>query len=157
MFEQISTFFTIEMIYLWANIGVIPVWFILIFFPNSNICKFFALSIFPILVFSCLYVFLIYYFFVNNYEFINNFKLYLGLETLKSLFSEESFLMLFWIHFLALNLFCGAYIVKDSRKFMISKYLTFLPLTTTYFVGPLGILIYWFIRIFFAKNINLIE
>ena len=27
----------------------------------------------------------------------------------------------------------------------------------TYFVGPLGILIYWFIRIFFAKNINLIE
>ena len=37
MIEQIAAFFTIEMIYLWLNIGVLPFWFVLIFFPRSNI------------------------------------------------------------------------------------------------------------------------
>ena len=31
MIEEISAFFTIEMIYLWVNIAVIPLWFLLIF------------------------------------------------------------------------------------------------------------------------------
>ena len=47
MTEQISTFFTIDMIYLWLNIGIIPFWFILIFFPNSKVCGAFVVSIFP--------------------------------------------------------------------------------------------------------------
>ena len=39
MLEQISTYFTIEMVYLWLNIGVIPFWMVLIFLPNSKILK----------------------------------------------------------------------------------------------------------------------
>ena len=42
MIEQISAFFTIEMIYLWVNVGVLPFWFILLFFPQSKICNFFV-------------------------------------------------------------------------------------------------------------------
>ena len=37
MIEQIYIYFTLNMIYLWLNIGVLPFWFILIFFPNSKI------------------------------------------------------------------------------------------------------------------------
>ena len=37
MLEEISNFFTNETIYIWLNIGVIPFWLILIFFPNSSI------------------------------------------------------------------------------------------------------------------------
>ena len=35
MIEQIYTYFTIETLYMWVNLGVLPFWFILIFFPIS--------------------------------------------------------------------------------------------------------------------------
>ena len=155
MFEQLSNFFTIEMIYLWLNIGIIPFWFVLIFFPQSKFCSYLIISIFPYLVFSAVYVYLVYYFFISDYDFLSNFNLYLGFDNLMDLFSERSFLIIFWSHFLVINLFCGSWIVKDSQQLMISKYLVFIPLVLTYFVGPLGILFYWIIRIFFAKTIRL--
>ena len=157
MIEQISAFFTIEMIYMWLNIGVIPFWFILIFFPTSRICNFFVSSIFPLIVLSTLYSYLFYDFFISGYNFLDNFKLYLSLDNLIELFVDTSFLIIFWTHFLAINLFCGAWIVKDSQKFFISKTLIFLPLIITYFIGPLGVFIYWLIRIFFAKRIVLFD
>ena len=145
------------MIYLWLNIGVIPFWFILIFFPQSRFCSYLITSIFPFIIFSATYIYLIYYFLNSGYDFFGNFNLYLGIEELLNLFSDKSFLIIFWVHFLAINLFCGSWIVRDSQKLMISKTLVFIPLTLTYFVGPLGILIYWVVRIFFAKRISLYD
>ena len=157
MTEQISTFFTIDMIYLWLNIGIIPFWFILIFFPNSKVCGAFVASIFPIFVLSAIYLYLVYYFFISGYNFFDNFNLYLGLDTLNELFNEKGFLIIFWTHFLAINLFCGSWIVKDSRKLSMSKVLVFIPLIITYFTGPFGIFVYWLIRIFYAKRITLYD
>jgi len=157
MIEQIYTYFTIEMIYFWLNIGVLPFWFILLFFPQSNMCKIFTTSIFPIILFSLIYCYLIYTIFKNGYNFLNNFNLYLGFDELLNLFKDNSFLILFWIHFLAINLFCGGWIVNDYQKYNISKILIFFPLIITYFFGPLGLLIYWFIRIFYAKRISLYD
>ena len=157
MIEQIYTFFNIEMIYLWLNIGVLPFWFVLMFFPQSNICKYLVTSIFPYLVFALVYVYLLFLFYETEYDFLNNFNLYLGLNELKNLFEDNSFLIAFWLHFLAINLFCGAWIVKDSQKFIISKIIVFFPLIITYFIGPIGLFIYWFIRIFFAKRISLYD
>ena len=157
MIEQISAFFTIDMIYLWFNIGVIPFWLMLIFFPTSKICNIFVSSIFPIIIFSAIYLYLVYFFFLSDYDFLGNFALYLSLDDLKDLFSNDGFLILFWIHFLAINLFCGSWIVKDYQKFAISKYLTFFPILITYFIGPLGLFIYWIIRIFYAKKISLFD
>ena len=157
MIEQISAFFTIEMIYLWLNLGVLPFWFILIFFPQSKICNFFVISIFPFVILGAIYIYLIYGFFVSGYNFLWNFNLYLGLDELRSLLTDTSFLIIFWLHFIAINLFCGSWIVSDSQKFMISKILIFFPLIITYFIGPVGILIYWLIRIFFAKRISLYD
>ena len=154
MIEEIYTYFTMEMIYLWLNIAVLPFWVVLIFFPNSKICNIFTISIFPILIFSTIYIYLIYSIFKEGYDFLVNFELYLGIDQLKGLLSNTSFLILFWIHFLSINLFCGAWIVNDSQKFYISKILMFLPLIMTYFIGPLGLFIYWIIRIFYAKKIS---
>ncbi len=157
MFEQISTFFTIEVIYLWMNFGVIPFWLMLIFFPNSKVCGFFVTSIFPIMIFGAIYCYLLYKFYYNDFNLVGNFNLYLSLEHLRELFSSKSFLLLFWIHFLAINLFCGAWIVRDSQKFTISKGLVFFPILVTYFIGPMGIFFYWVVRIFFAKRISLYD
>ena len=157
MLEQIFTYFTIDIIYIWLNIGVIPFWLMLIFFPTSKICNIFVSSIFPIIIFSAIYLYLVYFFFLSDYDFLGNFALYLSLDDLKDLFSNDGFLILFWIHFLSINLFCGSWIVRDCQKFQISKYLAFVPLLLTYFVGPLGIFLYWVIRIFFAKRISLFD
>ena len=157
MTEQLTNFFTIEMIYLWLNIGVVPLWFILLFFPQSKFCSYLITSIFPYLIFALIYIYLFYYFLISDYDFLNNFNLYLGLNNLEVLFSEKSFLILFWTHFLAINLFCGSWIVRDSQKLMISKSLVFIPLVATYFIGPLGIFLYWIIRIFYAKRVSLYD
>ena len=157
MIEQISAFFNTEMIYLWLNLGVIPFWIILIFFPQSKICNYIVVSIFPFFLLSLVYSYLLYLFYMTGYNYNQNFSLYLGLDDLRSLFSENAFLLLFWIHFLGVNLFCGCWIVKDSQKFNISKYVNFIPLFITYFIGPIGLFLYWLIRVVYAKKINLID
>ena len=157
MIEQIYNYFTIEMLYYWVNLGVLPFWLILIFFPQSYISRFFVTSIFPIFILSGVYIFVIYKSYLNSYDFFGNFNLYLGLSNLSELFVDNFYLMVFWIHFIAINLFTGGWIVKDSQKLVINKFLISIPLIITYLIGPLGLLIYWLIRIFYAKNISLYD
>ena len=157
MIEQISNYFTTEIIYLWLNIGVLPFWIILIFFPQSNICRYFVTSIFPYLVLGSVYTYLLFLLYKFDYNFLDNFKLYLGIIELNDLFSDNFFLITFWTHFLAINLFCGSWIVKDSQKLLINKFLVIIPLLITYFIGVLGIFLYWIIRIFYSKRITLFD
>ncbi len=157
MIEQIYNYFTIEILYFWVNLGVLPFWLILIFFSSSNFSRFFVTSILPIFLLSGTYLFVLYKSFLSSYDFMSNFELYLNISELSNLFSNNLFLMLFWIHFISINLFVGGWIVKDSQKFYINKILVAFPLIITYLIGPLGIFIYWLIRIFYAKSINLYE
>ena len=99
MIEQIYNYFTNEMLYLWANIGVLPFWLLIIFFPQSNLCKYLATSIFPIFLLSGAYVFVLYKAYLGSFDFDNNFSLYLGLGYISELFREEYYLLMFWIHF----------------------------------------------------------
>ena len=157
MIEQIYAYFTIEILYFWVNLGILPFWLILIFFPSSNLSRFFVTSIFPIFLLSSTYLFVLYKSFLSSYDFYSNFELYLSISNLSNLFSNNLFLMLFWIHFISINLFVGGWIVKDSQKFYINKILVSFPLIITYLIGPFGLFIYWLIRIFYAKSINLYE
>ena len=157
MIEEIYNYYTVEMLYYWVNLGVLPFWLILIFFPQSHLCRYFVTSIFPIFVLSGTYVFVLYKAYFNSYAFIDNFDLYFGIDNISNLFSDNTFLIMFWIHFISINLFTGGWIVKDSQKFSINKILLILPLAITYLIGPLGLFIYWLIRIFHAKSINLYD
>jgi len=157
MIGQIYNYFSIEMIYLWLNLGVLPFWFILLFFPQTKICKIFVTSIFPILILAIIDLYLIFEIYNNGFNFLDIFALYLGMDELINLFSDRSFIILIWVHFLAINLFCGNWIVRDYQKIGMPKYLAFFPIILTYFIGPFGLLIYWFVRIFFSKRIDLYE
>ena len=157
MIDQIYTFFTVEMVYLWLNLGVLPFWFVLIFFPQSQISRVFITSIFPIFILSLAYTYLLYIVYLDGYDFLKNFKLYLGFSEILYLFENQSFLILFWVHFLAMNLFCGGWIVKDSKMFSMNKFLVSITLIIIYLVGPIGLTIYWLIRIFYAKRISLYD
>ena len=157
MIEEIYNYFTVEMLYYWVNLGVLPFWFILIFFPQSKLSKYFITSIFPILILSGAYIFILYKSYLNSYDFVNNFSLYLGIDKLSNLFEDNFYLMIFWIHFISINLFTGGWIVNDSQKFSVNKILLAIPLIVTYLIGPIGLFLYWLIRIFYAKNLSLYD
>ena len=157
MIEQIYTYFTIETLYMWINLGVLPFWFILIVFPQSHLSRIFVTSIFPFFILSGVYIFILYKSYLTGYDFDVNFTLYLGLSELSRLFEDHLYIMIFWTHFIAINLFIGGWIVKDSQKFSINKILLAIPLIFTYLIGPIGLFLYWIIRIFYAKRISLYE
>ena len=157
MIEQIYSYFTIEMLYFWVNLGVLPLWFLIIFFPQSQLCKYLATSIFPIFLLSAVHGFVLYKSYLNSYDFLDNFNLYLGIGYLSNLFENNLYLLLLWIHFVSINLFIGGWILKDSQKFFINKFLIALPLIITYLIGPIGLFVYWIIRIFYAKRLSLYE
>ena len=157
MIEQIYTYFTIETLYMWINLGVLPFWFILIVFPQSHLSRIFVTSIFPFFILSGVYIFILYKSYLIGYDFDGNFSLYLGLNELSRLFEDHLYIMIFWTHFIAINLFIGGWIVKGSQKFSITKVLMAVPLILTYLIGPIGLFLYWIIRIFYAKRISLYE
>ena len=157
MIDQIYNFFSIEMIYIWLNFGVLPFWFMLLFFPQTKICKIFVTSVFPFLVLAIIDLYLIFEISKNGFNFFDVFNLYLNMSELLNLFSDNNYIVLFWIHFLAINLFCGSWITKDYQRINMPKSLAFFPIILTYFIGPIGIVVYWFFRIFFSKKIDLYD
>ena len=142
-----------ENIYLAANLGVIPFWLLLIFAPNHSLTNFFVQSIIVPMLLAVGYIYLSYNLYLENNIF-DGFELYGGLDGLYSMFANESLLLIFWLHFLAISLFAGSWIVRDSKRYVIPKIITIPSLILTYFTGPVGILVYWFFRIFFAKKIS---
>ena len=153
MMHNFLTFLTYENIYLFANWGVIPFWMLLIFFPHYQLTNFFTQSIIIPLLLATGYVYLSYTIFLEGNIF-DGFELYSGIDGLYAMFANEALLLIFWLHFLAISLFAGAWIVRDGNKFFIPKVVTIPSLILTYFTGPVGLVTYWFIRIFFAKKIS---
>ncbi len=142
-----------ETIYLIANWGVIPFWLLLIFFPNNPLTNFFTQSVIVPLLLASAYGYLSYNLYLNN-NVLDGFELYNGLDGLYSMFANETLLLIFWLHFLAISLFTGAWIARDSLKYFIPRIISIPCLILTYFTGPVGLVIYWFFRIFFAKKIS---
>ena len=140
-------------IYLLVNWGVIPFWMMLIIIPNHSVTNFFAQSIIAPLLLAGAYCFIAYKIILDG-NILDSFELYRGLDGLYSMFSSEALLLIFWIHFLAISLFLGCWIARDSIKFMVPRIFLIISLIITYFTGPVGLLFYWFIRIFFAKKIS---
>ena len=153
MINNLMAFLTNQNIYLFANWGVIPFWLILIFFPNNKITNFFVQSIIPPLLLAIGYSYLAYNVFLEG-NILESFELYSGLDGLYSMFANESILLIFWLHFLAISLFAGSWIVRDSGKYLVPKIISIPSLILTYFTGPIGLFIYWFLRILFAKKIS---
>ena len=153
MINNLLDILSYENIYLMANWGVLPFWLLLIILPNHGVTNFFVQSIIAPLLLAGAYAFVAYNIFLEG-NILDSFELYSGLDGLYSMFSSESFLLVFWIHFLTISLFLGAWISRDSQKYMVPRFFVIISLILTYFTGPAGLLIYWFIRIFFAKKIN---
>ena len=153
MINNLLSLLTNENIYLFANWGVIPFWLLLIFIPNHQITNFLTQSIIVPILLASAYAYLSYIIYQEGNIF-DGFQLYSGLDGLYSMFANEALLLVFWLHFLAISLFTGSWISRDSKRYFIPKVITIPSLILTYLTGPIGLVIYWFFRIFFAKKIS---
>ena len=126
----------------------------LIFIPHYKITQFFVNSIILPIILATAYIFIIYKALSLNEDFSDIFSLFFSLDNLYALLSTESFLLIFWIHFVSINLFIGSWTSRDALKYNMPKKVVFLPLLLIYFSGPVGISLYWFIRIFYAKRLS---
>ena len=105
MIEQLQNFLTFNNIFLCTTFGIIPFWLMIIIIPNSKFTSFFVNSIILPLILSTVYVYVLYQTFLLDEPFISIFELYSSLDGLYTVFSSETFLLVFWLHFLALNIF----------------------------------------------------
>ena len=154
MLIQFLDYLTFENIYLWTTFGILPFWVMLIIIPNSKVTQILVNSVILPLILSLTYVYVIYQAILLDEPLFDIFKLYLSLDNLYTVFATESFLLVFWLHFLTLNLFLGSWVSRDGVKHNMSRGLVSFPLILIYFTGPLGLVLYWIIRIFYAKKLG---
>ena len=140
-------------IFIWSQTGALSFFGCYLYFCLTIKSQIFYSIYYSSLLLAIGYAYLSYTIYLDGNIF-DGFELYRGLEGLYSMFANEALLLLFWLHFLAIRLFAGAWIVRDSKKYLIPKIITIPSLFLTYFTGPIGLVIYWFIRIFFAKKIS---
>ena len=166
MIESFKDFFTLEMIYQVTNIGVIPLWLLIIFVPRSKITQGLVNNLFIPLIMAFTYSYLAleqlspsdalsYDTEKDPLDFLENFKLYLGLDQLMLLMDKSLFVLIFWIHFLTISLFLGVWIANDAIKYNIHKYIVFFPLMLTYFSGPVGLFLYLILRLLIVQKFRL--
>ena len=122
MINDLLDMLSYQNIYLMANWGVIPFWLLLIILPNHGVTNFFVQSIVASFLLAGAYGFIAYNIFLEGNT-LDSFELYSGLDGLYSMFANEAFLLVFWIHFLAISLFLGAWISRDSQRYMITSIL----------------------------------
>tara|TARA_S200000501_G_C20563299_1_gene629750 strand:- start:2 stop:499 length:498 start_codon:yes stop_codon:yes gene_type:complete len=165
MAETIKDFFTIEIIYQFVNIGVVPFWLMLIFLPASKFTNLLVNNLFMPTVLALTYGYIVYQQIYplgldENIDFdivLRNFNLYLGLSQLMELMDNELFVLIFWIHFLSLSLFLGQWISRDALKYNVHKFIVFFPLILTYFTGPIGLCFYLILRLLIVQKFKLHE
>ena len=154
MLIQFQEYLTVENIYLWTNFGVLPFWLMLIILPGSKFTQILINSVILPLILSSAYIYILYQAILLEEPIFYMFKLYSSLDDLYTIFATESFLLVFWLHFVSINLFLGSWVSRDGVKYNIPRGLVFTPLILVYFMGPLGLVLYWIIRVFYAKRLG---
>ena len=154
MLIQFENYLTFENIYLWTNFCILPFWFAIIVGPNSKFTQFFVNSVVLPLFLGVTYIYVIYQIILLDESLFELFKIYLSLDSLYTVFETESFLLIFWLHFISLNLFLGSWVGRDAFKHNMHRGVVLIPLLLIYFSGPVGLVSYWIVRVFYAKKLG---
>lgn len=127
-------------IFQFGNSFILLGWILLIFAPNWKLTQSIILNGI-IVLFAAIYSFLI-------LKDIGDFKAdsFSTLANVKELFQNDNAVAAGWFHYLAFDLFVGAYIVRTAKKLNISRWWATLALPFTFMFGPMGYLIFFTIK-----------
>ena len=78
-----------------------------------------------------------------------------SLADVATLFQKPELLLAGWIHYLAFDLFIGAWEVRDAQRNQIPHLVVIPCLVMTFMLGPIGLLFYFAIRTAKLKRVHL--
>jgi len=121
---------------------VIPGWLLLVFFPKWKwTLGLISTALIPFIL-GLVYVSL----FISQAGNLPEGGGFGSVEQVSILFSNPYVLTAGWIHYLAFDLFVGAWVVKDSQEIELSHWWVLPCLPFTFALGPTGLAMYLVIR-----------
>lgn len=131
--EQLFSFCTSLAMVGWAGLILAPRW--------QLTRDWLAPIIAPIMI-GVVYIWLM----MNNFSSAPDGAGYDSLAAVTALFSVPELILAGWIHYLAFDLFVGAWELKDAQKERIHHIVVVPCLLTTLMFGPGGLVLYWLIK-----------
>lgn len=129
----------LESIFSTAGAIAMSGWLLLIFFPKPKIARLITGIVLPIAL-SIFYLILIV---LNIRGAEGGFG---SLADVATLFKKRELLLAGWIHYLAFDLFIGAWETRDASRNQIPHLVVIPCLVMTFMLGPIGLLFYLAIR-----------
>lgn len=135
-------------IFNFGNSFILLGWLLLLFLPHWKYTQIVILNGI-IVLFSILYSYLI-------LKDIGSFNpdSFSTLANVKALFTQDNAVAAGWLHYLAFDLFVGAYIVRKSKNLGISRILYTIALPFTFMFGPIGYLLFFIIKTIKTKTLD---
>jgi hypothetical protein len=139
-----------EAVFKLANTLVLPQWLLMVVAPRWVVTKWLMNSY---LIPVCLAVIYIVYLFSGGPV---DFASFGSLPGVKNLFANggDGVMLAGWVHYLAFDLVAGTFVVRDSQEKGIAHWLIILPLFFCFMLGPVGLLLYWIIRVVRTRTLS---
>lgn len=80
---------------------------------------------------------------------------YDSIDSVRSLFENDYVLLAGWVHYLAFDLFIGAWIARRADRLGTSRLIQPIFLVATFMFGPLGLIMFLITRSFYPVKENL--
>ena len=133
-----------------ASTAVLPAWLLLLVLPRWRWTQAFVFAlIVPLL--SLLYTVLL----IRVTTAGGGFEApdFGSIDSIQALFSDRYGFVAGWVHYLAFDLFIGAWIARDSKVTGVPHLLIIVPLFFTFMAGPFGLLLYLIMRQIRLKSV----
>ena len=132
--EQVFSFCSTLSLMGWAGLVVAPRW---------HITRDWAAPVIAPLTLGLLYIWLM----TNNFHLAPAESGFGSLAEVTALFAVPELVLAGWIHYLAFDLFVGAWELKDSQEEGIHHFAVVPCLALTLMAGPAGLVLYWIVKL----------
>jgi len=143
---------TLEALFTLCNTAVLPAWLLLAVAPGWKWTQHIVHSAWIPLVFGGVYASLL-----TTSGDAPEGAGFGSLQGVMLLFSDPRAALAGWIHYLAFDLFVGAWEVRDARRLDLAHWTVVPCLALTLMAGPLGLLLYLALRALRNRRVTLLE
>lgn len=133
-----------------ANALVLPQWLLMIVAPRWSVTSWLMNSyLIPV---GLAVVYVIYLFSGGPVDF----GAFGSLSGIKNLFANggDGVMLAGWVHYLAFDLVAGTVVVRDAQEKKIPHWFVVIPLFFCFMLGPVGLLLYWLIRLIRTRSVS---
>lgn len=141
-----------ELLFKIFNYGVLIPWMLMVFLPKWKGTKWMIEVRFPVLILAVAYLVLLVEHFITGPAGAG--VDFTSMQSIKAAFTQDKVMLIGWLHYLAFDLFVGMWELTDAQKNQLPHYLLVPCLGFTLMYGPVGFVLYWMLRQYFASTVG---